>query len=50
MTQSQQSDDDPFPILLPDPKDPEGFQPLLSNRPLYYDQRNDIYLPSSLFR
>jgi hypothetical protein len=24
-----QSVDDPFPILLPDPKDPEGFQPRL---------------------
>ncbi len=34
-----QSADDPFPILLLDPKDPEGFQPLpFSNRPLSYDQ------------
>ena len=46
-----QSADDPFPILLPNPKDPEGFQPpLFSNRPMSYDQRDDIYLPSSLFR
>ena len=45
-----QSVDDPFPILLPDPKDPEGFQPLLfSNRPMSYDQRDDIYLPTSFF-
>jgi hypothetical protein len=45
-----QSSDDPFPILLPDPKDPEGFQPLLfSNRPLSYDQWDGTYLPSSLF-
>ena len=46
-----QSDDDPFPILLPNPKDSEGFQPLLFfNRPMSYDQWDDIYLPSSLFR
>ncbi len=38
-----QSADDPFPILLPDPKDPEGFKPrLFSNRPLSYDQWDDI--------
>jgi hypothetical protein len=43
--------DDPFPILLPNPKDPELFQPLLfSNRPLTDDQRDDFYLPSSLCR
>jgi hypothetical protein len=46
-----QSADDPFPILLPDPKDPEGFQPFLfSNRPVSYDHQDDIYLPSSFFR
>ena len=45
-----QSVDDPFPILLPNPKDPEGFQPLLfSDRPLTCDQWEDFYLPSSLF-
>ena len=42
-----QSADDPFPIPLPDPKDPEGFQPLLfSNRPLAYDQRDSKVLRS----
>jgi hypothetical protein len=46
-----QSVDDPFPILLPDPKDPEGFQPrLFSNWPLSYDQWDNLYLPTSLFR
>jgi hypothetical protein len=29
-----------FPMLFSDPKDPEGFQPLLS------DHRDDFYLPS----
>ncbi len=43
-----QSVDDPFPILLPNPKGPEGFKPLLfSDRPLSYDLRDDFYFPSS---
>ena len=46
-----QSTDDPLTILLPDPEDPEGFQPLFcSDRPLTCDQWDDFYLPSSLFR
>jgi hypothetical protein len=46
-----QSVDDPFPILLDNLKDPEGFQPhLFSNQSMSYDQRDDIYLPSSFFR
>jgi hypothetical protein len=39
--------DDPFPILLPKTKDPEGFQSLLfSDRLLTDDQWDDFYLPS----
>ncbi len=45
-----QSPDDPLTILLPNPEDPEGFQPLLlSDRPLTCNQRDNFYLPSSLF-
>ena len=44
-----QSADDPLTILLPDPEDPEDFQPLLlSDRPLTCNQRDNFYLPSSL--
>ena len=46
-----QSPYDPLTILLPDPEDPEDFQPLLfSDRPLTCNQRDNFYLPSSLFR
>ncbi len=45
-----QSVDDPFPILLPDPKGPEDLHPLLfSDGPLSYDHRDDFYFPSSLY-
>ena len=44
-----QSPDDPLTILLPNPEDPEGFQPLLlPDRSLTCDQRNNYYLPSSI--
>jgi hypothetical protein len=42
-----QSPEDPLTILLPYPEDPEGFQSLLSDRPLTCDQRDNFYLPSS---
>ena len=46
-----QSPDDPLTILLPNPEDPEVFHPLLfPDRPLTCDQRDNYYLPSSLFR
>ena len=42
--------DDPLTILLPNPEDPEGFQPLpLSDRLLTCNQWDNFYLPSSLF-
>ena len=45
-----QSGNDPLTIFLPDPEDPEGFQPLLfPNRPLSFDKRDNCYLPSSFF-
>ena len=41
-----QSPDDPLTILLPNPEDPEGFQPhLFPDRPLTCDQRDNYYLP-----
>ncbi len=41
---------DPLDVLLPDPKDPEGFQSLLFlDRTLSYDQCNDLYLPFSVY-
>ena len=46
-----QSVNDPLTIFLPDPEDPEVFQPLLfPNRPLPCEKRDNCHLPSSLFR
>jgi hypothetical protein len=47
-----QSVDDALPVLLTDPKDPEGFRPLLYlNRTLSHDQWNDLHLhPRSVTR
>ncbi len=45
-----QSADDPLPVLLDDPEDPEGFQPLLFlYRTLSHDQWNDLYLTFSVY-
>ena len=45
-----QSANDPLPVLLADPKDPEGFPPLLfPNRTLPHDQWNNLYLPFSVY-
>jgi hypothetical protein len=45
-----QSADDPLPILFVNPKDPEGFQPLLFlDRTLSHDQWDDLYIPISIY-
>jgi hypothetical protein len=43
-----QSPDDPLPVLLDDPKDPEGFQPLLFlNR---IKEKRDFFFQKKSFR